>query len=348
MNMSGERLTSSASDLVGFTTERGWKVVKKLKPTVLSTGGNFSTSYIVEKDGKEAFLKALDFAKIFNSNGGDLVGLIREMTGAYEFERDILIRCRDKKMSKVSLLLDAGNEKVPGHPIRDVPYLIFELADTDLRNRLENEITVYFKLKSLHNICTGLNQLHQAKIAHQDIKPSNVLIYNDGISKLGDLGRSICNDVEAPHNSLLFSGDWNYAPPEILYGYFHPEQKVRVYCTDMYLLGSLIVFYFTGYSMNAYINFHLDSRFHYNNWRGSYEDVIPYLRRAFMESIESIKKQILPTELQLALSGIILELCDPVILERGPKLGNHAYSVYKYINRLNILAKKAEYKLFKE
>ena len=67
-------------------------------------------------------------------------------------------------------------------------------------------------------MAVGLKQLHGIKISHQDLKPSNVLLYNEGfVSKIGDLGRSLCADIDAPHdNGINFPGDFTYAPPEYL------------------------------------------------------------------------------------------------------------------------------------
>jgi serine/threonine-protein kinase 11 len=37
-------------------------------------------------------------------------------------------------------------------------------------------------------VCDGLAYLHREGIAHQDIKPSNILLFADGTAKLGDFG----------------------------------------------------------------------------------------------------------------------------------------------------------------
>src|SRR5690606_38946951 len=102
--------------------------------------------------------------------------------------------------SKVSRLLDSGNENFSGHLIKNVYYLIFELADGDVREHINfsDSIDIAWKLRSLHNIVTGINQLHSIDIAHQDIKPSNVFVYDKLTSKLGDLGRSLSREIEGP------------------------------------------------------------------------------------------------------------------------------------------------------
>lgn len=55
--------------------------------------------------------------------------------------------------------------------------------------------------------------LHGLDIAHQDLKPSNV---------------------------LPIAGDPTYAPPELLYNYVPADWNVRRYACDVYLLGANI------------------------------------------------------------------------------------------------------------
>src|SRR5690606_18150791 len=106
-----------------------------------------------------------------------------------------------------------------------------------------------WKLRSLHNIVTGINQLHSIDIAHQDIKPSNVFVYDKLTSKLGELGRSLSREIEGPHSKQNFTGDWKYAPPEIYHRYYIEEWSERVHSIDCYLIGSMASFYLTGQSM---------------------------------------------------------------------------------------------------
>jgi len=337
--------TGAADNLLGIRLKSGWNVVEKFQPKPNSTGGNFSTCYKVERDGEYAFLKALDFAKIFNRlpPDVDIVKFIKYATSSFEFERDVLLRCQEKRMSKVATLLDTGEEILSNYDFDRVPYLIFDMAETTIRHELEHRIDNAFKLQSLHNICVGINQLHRAQIAHQDIKPSNVLVYENRVSKIADLGRAICHDIDGPHKNLIVPGDPEYAPPELHYRYYHPDLQVRIYCTDLYLLGSLISFYFTGYSMNAFLKAHLHPKFQPGNWGGTFHELLPYLEAAFLEAVNTIAKQITPNELSLEIT--------PNIENRGAKSLNNSisnkYSAYKYVARLNMLYRKAYFELFK-
>jgi serine/threonine protein kinase len=135
-----------------------------------------------------------------------------------------------------------------------VQYLIFELADNDVRAHLENltRLDAVFIMKTLHHVASGLAQLHREGIAHQDLKPSNVLIYsaNKG-AKVCDLGRAWDRNESAEHDNYPIPGDPKYAPVEFFYNSIAVDDRVRRYGCDLYHLGSLLVFCFTNVHTNG-------------------------------------------------------------------------------------------------
>src|SRR5699024_3725025 len=117
-------------------------------------------------------------------------------------------------------------------------------------------------------------------------------------SKIGDLGRSLCANIEAPHeNGGDFPGDINYAPPEFLYRYIDPDWNFRIRATDFYLFVSLITFYFSGANMTALISKNLDLQFKWTHWKGSFHEVQDYLVDAFFKAIKEFKSTISNKEL---------------------------------------------------
>lgn len=169
----------AAHSLLGLTLKNGWLVTNKVQPKEGATGGFFSVCYNVEKDGELAFLKALNFKAFFQMNeGSSIVSILSELTSAFQFERDLSMRCRSNRLSKVSMILDDGEEFLKGFTIPNVPYLIFKMSDGDVRSHMNfrTNVETVWKLKSLHNVAVGLTQLHGVKIGHQDLKPSNILI----------------------------------------------------------------------------------------------------------------------------------------------------------------------------
>lgn len=347
---------NAAESLVGKDLKNGWVVIEKIEPKVGSTGGFFSFCYIVERNEQRAFLKALNFQAFFQLfPNRSIVDILQEQTHAYQYEKDLLLRCKNNKLSKVSRIIDEGEEYLQGFTIPNVPYLIFEMAESDIRSHMNfsRNVDMVWKLKSLHNVAVGLKQLHSVEIGHQDLKPSNVLLYENGnISKIGDLGRSLCADIVAPHENGNFPGDLNYAPPEFLYRYINPDWKFRVRSTDMYLFGSLIVFYFSGANMTALIGKNLDSNFRWNNWKGTFSEIQGYLLDSFYKALKEFKALIPNVELSKDLYSIVEYCCYPIPEKRGhPKsipqtkdsFNINQFEFQRTISKFDVLVKKAIY-----
>ncbi|MBI3439486.1 MAG: protein kinase family protein, partial [Proteobacteria bacterium] len=171
-----------------------------------------------------------------------------------------------------------------------VLYLIFELAEGDVRKfaKRPNEFEAIWSLGALHNVAVGLSQLHSTEIFHQDIKPSNVLVFSQGaLSKLADLGRAHASALPAPHDIFDLPGATQYAPPEQLYSYSWGDRLSARAAGDLYLLGSLLFFFFMGVMFTpawfAYLRQqHYPRRLSPNDegWTGKYDDVLPFVRDA--------------------------------------------------------------------
>ena len=315
---------SAAESLEGLMINKKWKVIKKIAPKKLGSGGFFSVSYEVQDlEGNTAFLKALDFAAFFQIRSGhsSLLDVINEMTDSYKFERDLLHRCKNKKLNKVSTILDEGEVRIPHIPIiNEVPFLVFEMADGDIRSIIDFSATTdyAFKVKSLHNVCVGLKQLHSVKIGHQDLKPSNILMFeNHLISKIADLGRSICQDIAAPHAGIGFSGDLKYSPPEYLYGYSEIDWNLKAKAVDFYLFGSLIVYYFVGVNMTALILNNITDSLKPGIWKGDFLSVEKYLMPGFYKALDEFENNILNKSLSKKLRDIVEYCCQPNPNKRG-------------------------------
>lgn len=349
-----ERL-NAAHSLRGLVLNEKWKVLKKIESYPGATGGFFSVCYEVQnlENGLIAFLKALNFEAFFQMfPGKNIVEILYEQTQAYKYERDILLLCKTKRLSKVATILDEGEAYLSSFTIPNVPFLIFELAEMDVRNKLSfaKDLDNAWKLQSLHDIAVGLRQLHSVKISHQDLKPSNVLLYHDStISKIGDLGRSLCESIHAPHDNGSFPGDFRYAPPELLYRYYIEDANIRKYATDCYLFGSLIVFYFIGLNMTSLLAKNINKDFKWTKWHGAYKEVQSYVLEAFELAINEFKSQIENETLQEELGKMVEYLCFPIPEKRGhPRtilLRGSSYNLERFIARLDYLSKKAKYKL---
>jgi len=353
--VSQEHSLSPAQLLKGKQLANGWNVIEQIVRPKNATGGCFSQSYIVESEsGTRAFLKAMDYKRAFAS--GSPAQNIEPLVVEYNFERSLLKVCVEKRLSKVIKIIDTGKINIiESDPFSVVEYIIFEIAQGDIRNYISglDNIDTAWILRLLHNTAVGLKQLHSVQIAHQDIKPSNVLVFDGTSFKITDLGRAAQKSQQGPHDEHDIPGDRGYAPPELLYGQINGDWESRRYGGDCYLFGSLIVFLFTGVNMTCLLKSKMEEDFLWTNWNEGYESVLPYLRRTYAIAINDIDEclqETLPDKVRIEIMYIIRLLCDP-----DPKLRGHAkdragrgnsYSLERFCSVLDRLAKGMEYGLF--
>jgi len=338
-------MSSAAEQLEGINLDKGWRVGKKLARTEAQTGGYFSCSYeVISQDGKKAFLKALDYERALESD--DPAAAMNLLTSAYLFEREILRECGERRMSRIVRAIDSGKTIVPGAGLTE--YLIFEMADGgDIRAHLDRSgpFNLVRTLDCLHNVFLGVQQLNQAKIAHQDLKPSNVLVFENQFEKLGDLGRAWHGLRQSPHDLMDCAGDQGYAPPELLYGYISPEERERRYGVDFYLLGSMVFFMFTGLRANALLFLVVDKAHHPKVWQGTYAEVLPYLNHAFSTMIGDFRCSFSDQVLGAEVADIVSQMCHPDIALRGDKLHvalhGSKFGLQRFISRLDRLKMQA-------
>ncbi len=333
----------------------GWRVIKKFDQPGGATGGHFSCGYIAERsDGRRGYLKALDFFSRLDESY-DPARALEPLIRAYNFERDLLKRCKDQGLSRVVTALNDGAVTIPGlPPPATVQYIIFELAEGDVRTQMARAdgLDLSWVLRSLHQMAVGLEQLHSIRVAHQDLKPSNVLLFDDlNSSKLGDLGRAAEKGTDSPHYHMDVAGEGGYAPPELLYGSVPNSWEARRVGCDAYLLGSMIASLFTAVAMTPLIMTGLDQRFQWSHWRGSYEEVLPYIRSAFYEAVRYVADEF-PTEFKSELTEILEQLCEPDPSLRGhPRDRRMAfgsqYSLQRYISKFDLVAFRAEFRFLR-
>ena len=340
---------SAVHDLQGKELHNGWHVIKKVEPKPGATGGNFSICYVVERDGQKGFLKAINILSFLRDKAPGLTEAMAELLNTFNYEKEILTRCKNRNFSKVSRLLEASYDNFPGYLIANVYYMIFEKADGDVRAHLNFSGLVdnAWKLRSLHNIAVGLKQLHSIDVSHQDLKPSNVFIFDQVTSKIGDLGRSLCENLESPHSNLHFAGDNRYAPPEIFHKYLLPEWKNRVYAIDIYLLGSMTCFYFTNLSMTALLSQKINSEI--NILSLDFENALPYWMNAFDKVIDEFEEHVEHIHKKELLIEAMRMLCNPDPRKRGHfknirERGSN-YNLERFVGIFNLLASTAEYQL---
>jgi len=232
-----------------------------------------------------------------------------------------------------------------------IPYMVFEFADDMAKNLLSDvtkEASTASSLMCLHESFVAVKQLHNHGIAHQDIKPSNLLLI-DNRTKIGDLGRSSQKGKEAVHDNYCVAGAVPYSPPELIYSQVSPNWETRRVACDMYMLGGMIVFYYTGEPLTAIILNKLEPELHPAKVRCDFEQVLPSLYSTMNNIYADIESKI-SHEYREELMSIIKQLTDPDPMKRGfPKyIGQeNQYNLDPYISKLGMISRKAKYVLDK-
>lgn len=340
--------------LIGRKLENGWIVKEHVNKSVKDTGGVFSVGFNVERNNvkknkiEEGFLKVCDFSKIVGAP--DFLDRLNEITSAFIYERDLLNVC--KRHDRIVNVIEYADIELVGADFNRLQYLIFERGNGSVRSQsdISKRFDTAWSMRSLHHIATGLKQLHSNSIAHQDLKPSNVMVFDEKISKIGDFGHAAIKGNPSPKKEFPILGDPIYAPPEHLYNYLLSDWNHRRFGADTYLLGSMIVFFFTGSGMTTLLAAELNKHHHWSKWAGTYNDILPFLRTAFTKVIKNLEKEF-PEILKDDLIMIVRQLCEPDPLLRGDpknrKINANQYSMERYVSLLDRLAKKAEIHLKK-
>jgi serine/threonine protein kinase len=337
-----------AYQLAGLTLDGGWQVASAVQPPP-ATGGCFSVGYHVEKtDGTKGFLKALDYSRALQAE--DPPTALKPLIDAFEHERNLLTLCRANRMSMIATAITHGAVDVPGGGLLSrVSYLIFERADRDARAHLDlaKRFDAAWRLRSLHNVAVALRQLHSREIAHQDLKPSNVLVFGN-LSKVADLGRASKFGVTAPHDGDPFAGDPQYTPIEVCFGQVDKDWRRHRLGTDLYLFGSLIHFFFVQIGMTAAFELELNAAHDPLTWGDSWAAVLPHVRDAFQRicrDFESIAQESIGAD-AAELTTLVRYLCEPEVALRGHpadrKNTTTQFSLERFISRLNVFAGRAE------
>lgn len=352
------QLGNPAERMSGMTLSEGW-IVGALLPTGRRGGGSggfFSVSYSVEKDGKNAFLKAFDIFKPIKDAEQRGVPWTQELMyqlQAYQAETSLHALCADRNMKRIVKILTHGQADVPslpGEQISTVPYMIMELADGgDVRKYIQQEQNIDYSMKLyyLRDVASGLIQLHTVQIAHQDLKPSNVMIFSEAGAKIGDLGRASIQDRVSLHDGLFVAGDRTYAPPEQIYRHPVDEWFDKRQRCDLYQFGSLVSFIFFAQPLNVVFKQRLPSELVPIEWGGpctSYEQALPFLLQVFNETLLEWKVQ-LPEWLADSVIEIIRQCGTPSFKMRGSKktlnMSAPNLGLDRFVSELNGLAFKA-------
>lgn len=318
--------------LTGVTLPSGWKLVEQLKRTPGSSGSNFGTGYRAERpkggEVEHAFVKAMDFVRAMEE--ADPMAELLKLTSEATFEREAMQLCGERRLSRLVQLISW--EYINLHPAKDLMHqvlcLVMEVGSGDIRRQITRigALPTSVILHILEDTALGMAQLHRNGIAHQDVKPSNVISMTDlsnaaqNLFKVADLGRIVRKGVPGPYDRAPWPGDGRYAPPEVWYSYTPPQWPDAREASDAYMLGSLACFLFCGVTMQSLLVREVPPAMLPGTWSGGYNDSLLQVLRSKQSSI--LANTIAPTINEKVRDGvinIIRELIEPDPLKRGDK-----------------------------
>jgi len=335
----------AAEKLVGRTLLDKWKIQKRIRHDDGLSGSSRSACYCAAgPDGVLAFVKAFDFRQ------QDLAGdpeHLEYMVREYNHERLIHYYCRDQGLSRITRIYNDGKIIIDGVAVH---FLVCEWVDKCLREHQppgDGSVSVSERFTAMKDAAAALAQLHQAGVAHQDIKPSNAVCPETGPVKLADLGSSSRENTQGPPHDLQYLvGQPNYAPYELLYEYPPSSWHRRRFGCDMFLLGNLCFTSFVGGSLSVLALHRIPAKLRHTEFLGDYTEVIPHLIEAHGLLIPNMLEMSVPQPILEEVNDLVTCLCHPDPLRRGhPKnvfFNNNPLGLERIVSKFALLAKKSE------
>ncbi|GAW19536.1 hypothetical protein ANO14919_090240 [Xylariales sp. No.14919] len=141
----------------------------------------------------------------------------------------------------VQLLYWSWNSSLVHAPMN----LIMELASSDLESYIERRgkgLSMCQKNTLCSDVAKGLDVIHQSQLVHGDLKPANILIFEDqdqdhATAKLADFGLSV-EELGSQGNGIRLGGTEGWQAPEVVDGLFLPPRQLHK--TDNYSFGLVV------------------------------------------------------------------------------------------------------------
>ncbi len=155
-----------------------------------------------------------------------------DMMKRFDEERRILARLHHPYIAH---LLDGGTTE------KGLPYLVTELVEGTPIDQYcdERSLTLHDRLELVQKVALAIQSAHQNLVVHSDLKPSNILVTEDGIPKLLDFGiarliRSSSSELpDDDDQASMLAMTPDYASPEQIAG------DAVTTISDVYSLGVL-------------------------------------------------------------------------------------------------------------
>ena len=143
----------------------------------------------------------------------------------------ICIRCLDQTTFVLYVLMDLA--------IYDWD---FEIEDRKKKKKYFTEKELISILKQITSALFFLQRVK--KIAHRDVKPENILVFNDGVYKLSDFGEAKINRLRRNNARSTIRGTEMYMSPALFKALQENKDDIQhdIYKSDVFSLGYCFVF----------------------------------------------------------------------------------------------------------
>ncbi|HLG42921.1 MAG TPA: protein kinase [Planctomycetota bacterium] len=197
--------------------------------TILSKigeGGN-GTVYLARKEGESRRVALKVLPQRLSSDSTKVARFEREARISIELSHPNLVKGYD--FGRLHDRLYYAMEYVRGRVVA---------AHVRERGRLGEKAALQIALQ----IARALGEIHRRGLCHRDVKPENIIIGEDGVARLMDLGliKSVANDILQLTQDGVAVGTLHYMSPEQAQG---KEVDIR---SDIYSLGASLYFMLTG------------------------------------------------------------------------------------------------------
>jgi len=160
--------------------------------------------------------------------------------------------------------------------------------DLKTRKRQNNPYSEQEIIRHFHSLVCGVGYLHSKKICHGDIKPDNLLLDENGVLMIGDVG--IAKHVEEEDSDQTLTGQigtYQYSAPEIMGVGLGEKKKRGLAKADIWSVGVVILelCYFDFRLLNASLS--------QDKLQGRISEFVGSLEGKYSSSIVKLLKRIL-------------------------------------------------------
>ena len=189
----------------------------------IGAGGQGAVFLIELQDGRRGALKVYCLSKIMDSR------VEREVKALEKLDSDVIVK-----------LISHGNILLKGEECK---YVVSEYIEgTDLRRLIEQgPLDEQLVIQLCYRISQAIDELWALRIVHRDIKPANILIDNNGLPYLIDLGIAKHLDQETLTAVGRTLGTLGYMSPEQMAG-----RRGLTLKSDLFSLGIVAYESLTG------------------------------------------------------------------------------------------------------